>query len=252
MASSSIEESDESSSPARLLQQVPRLSESHAYEDADVRILVNDTIFLVHTVMLMRNSDYFMACFNGPWGENTVDGEIGRQVTFKEVESAEFAQLLDWIYCRKHFIGATKAFALKDIAERFQVTTLLEHLNLLCIRNLSWKNIESWLQKATGGTMRYEGCIKSCVAFLAKAPPKGWIRVWYLAEKYDLPKLRDRQNFRFCSKFPQQDPYFELLSVFLQRDLLDACLTACVAFVDLYGDSAQTFRPLTCLLDESG
>ncbi|KAJ3164843.1 hypothetical protein HDU88_005055 [Geranomyces variabilis] len=231
---------------------MPRISESHAYEDADVRILVNDTIFLVHTVMLMRNSDYFMACFSGPWGENTVDGEIGRQVTLEEVEPAEFAQLLDWIYRRKYFIGASEAFALKDIAERFQVTTLLGYLNLLSVNNLSWKNIESWLEKATGGTMRYEGCINSCVAFLAKAPAQAWIRVWYLAEKYDLPKLRDRENFRFCSHFPQQDPYFEQLSVSLQRDLLAACLSACVVFVDRCGSAAQRLRPLTCSLDESG
>ncbi|KAJ3156440.1 hypothetical protein HDU89_004222 [Geranomyces variabilis] len=220
---------------------MPLLSENHAYEDADVRIVVNDTTFLVHTVMLMRNSEYFKACFSGPWGENTVDGEIARQVILKEVESAEFAQLLDWIYRRKHFIGITEAFALKDIAERFQVTTLLD-----------WKNIESWLQKATGGTMRYEGCINSCVAFLAKAPPQAWIRVWYLAEKYDLPKLRDRENFRFCSNFPQQDRYFQQLSVSFQRDLLAACLSACVVFVDRSGNAAQKLRPLTCPLDESG
>ncbi|KAJ3155962.1 hypothetical protein HDU89_005525 [Geranomyces variabilis] len=172
----------------------PVVSAKHAYEDADVRIVVGDTVFLVHSICLALNSEFFKACFRGPWTENSLRPEIP--------EGSDNPHL--------------RQVTLEDI-------TLLKHLNELKPPSLSWKNIEHWLKLGTKGPYRFTECVNSAVAFLST-----WIRVWYLAEKYDLPALRDRANYDNCSLTPDNDPYFQLLSDKLQKSLLLHCLYRCV------------------------
>ncbi|KAJ3165123.1 hypothetical protein HDU88_004842 [Geranomyces variabilis] len=212
--------------PAAAAKSRPMLtvSETHAYEDADVRIVVGDTAFLAHTLFLKRNSEYFEACFRGPWDENTVnvEGNGGlRQVTLGDVDSNEFSRLLDWIYRTDLFLDPEQAFALVNIADRLQVGILLEFLNHLAPPPLTWENIEKWLNIATEGTRRFEQCIKSCTDFLQNAQTSNWIRALYLAEKHNLGSLHSAENVnKLRGLHLPVMPYFELLSVPLQRDLL--------------------------------
>ncbi|KAJ3150070.1 hypothetical protein HDU86_006794 [Geranomyces michiganensis] len=232
-----------------LLAAMPVVSEKHAYEDADVRIVIGDTLFLVHTLCLTLNSDYFKACFRGPWTENesVADAETGqklRQITLEEVDAEEFSLLLDWIYRTKTFLDPTEAFALARIADHFQVMPLLKYLNDLSPPSLNWKNIQHWLEIAATGQQRFEQCINSAVDFLQESKPSVWIRVWYLAEKYDLPALRNAENFKNCSIVPDKDPYFQMLSPSLQRDLLFNCLQRCMAHVAACGKTHQRPAPV--------
>ncbi|KAI8589696.1 BTB/POZ protein [Geranomyces variabilis] len=175
----------------------PVVSATHAYEDADVRIVVGDTVFLVHSLCLVLNSEFFKACFRGPWTENSLRPEIPegsdnpnlRQVTLEDISAEDFSGLLDWIYHTETLLDPHRAFALAQIANRFQVTALLKYLDELKPPSLSWKNIEHWLTLGTKGPYRFTACVNSAVAFLEQAKSSTWIRVLYLAEKYDLPAL---------------------------------------------------------------
>ncbi|KAJ3158017.1 Kelch-like protein 22 [Geranomyces variabilis] len=160
------------------------VSETHAYEDADVRIVVGDTAFLVHTLFLKRNSEYFEACFRGPWDETTVNAE----------GDSSLRQVLDWIYRTDLFLDPEQTFALVNIADRFQVGNLLAFLNHLAPPPLTWENIEKWLNIATEGTRRFEQCIKSCTDLLQNAQASLWIRALYLAEKHNLGSLHGAEN----------------------------------------------------------
>ncbi|KAJ3136068.1 hypothetical protein HDU90_003471 [Geranomyces variabilis] len=191
--------------------------------------LSGDTAFLVHTLFLKRNSEYFEACFRGPWDENTVNvqptdkkGDSGlRQVTLGDVNSNEFSRLLDWIYRTDMFLDPEQALALVNIADRLQVGNLLAFLNHLAPPALTWENIEKWLNIATEGTRRFEQCIKSCTDFLQNAQASLWIRALYLAEKHNLGSLHGADNVnKLRGLHLPVMPYFELLSVPLQRDLL--------------------------------
>ncbi|KAJ3149118.1 hypothetical protein HDU86_007061 [Geranomyces michiganensis] len=207
---------------------MPVVYEKHAYKDADVRIVIGDNVFLVHAFCLALNSDYFKACFSGPWTENesVADAETGqklRQITLEDVNVEQFSLLLDWFYRTDTFINPTKAFDLAWVAHRSQVMPLLKHLNDLSPPRLNWKNIEHWLIVATAGPQRFAQCIISAVDFLQERKPSTWIRVCYLAEKYNLPALRTFENFDKCSITPDKDPYFRKLSPTLQRNLLFSC-----------------------------
>ncbi|KAI8586751.1 BTB/POZ protein [Geranomyces variabilis] len=169
----------------------PIVSKNHVYDDADVRIVVGNTAFLVHTLVLKLKSDYFEACFRGPWTENTVvvDGRKLRQVTLNDVDPKEFSQLLDWMYRPELCFDPVKAFPLVKIADRFQVVSLFNYLDQLKPPTLTWKNIEEWLETATTGPRRFEKCVECCTNFLLK-PKRGlYVRALYLAEKYNLARI---------------------------------------------------------------
>ncbi|KAJ3149945.1 hypothetical protein HDU89_003401 [Geranomyces variabilis] len=206
------------------------VSAKHAYKDADVRIVVGDTVFLVHTLFLSFTSDYFNACFSGPWTETAVKEDSNlREISLSDVDPDRFSLLLDWIYRTEPFADPCKAFKLLELADRFQVTPLLVYLEQVCPPALSWKNIEEWLSLATFSRYRFKGLVDGAVTFLQTASTPAWIRVWYLADKHDLPTLRDTQYVEQHSLMRlETDPFFRKLSAPLQRDLLAACMAQCI------------------------
>ncbi|KAI8591683.1 BTB/POZ protein [Geranomyces variabilis] len=202
------------------------VSAKHAYKDADVRIVVGDTVFLVHKLLLSLTSDYFNACFSGPWTETAVKEDSNlREILLSDVDPDRFSLLLDWIYRTESFADPCKIFKLLDLADRFQVTPLLVYLEQVYPPALSWENIEEWLSLATFSRYRFKGLVDGAVSFLQTASAHAWIRVWYLADKHDLPTLRDTQYLTQHSRMNlEMDPFFRKLSVPLQRDLFAACM----------------------------
>ncbi|KAJ3165124.1 hypothetical protein HDU88_004843 [Geranomyces variabilis] len=202
----------------------PIVSKNHVYDDADVRIVVGNTAFLVHTLVLKLKSEYFEACFRGPWTESTevIDGRTLRQVTINDVDSKEFSQLLDWMYRPELCFDAIKAFPLVKIADRFQVVSLFKYLDQLRPPKLTWKNIEHWLETATTGPRRFEKCVDCCTNFLLKPVPGLYVRALYLSEKYNLARFSPNPDdiAKYTVSPPHQDQDFGHLSVTLQRDLL--------------------------------
>ncbi|KAJ3166693.1 hypothetical protein HDU88_003176 [Geranomyces variabilis] len=197
-------------------------STKHAYDDANVRIVMGNVAFLVHTIVLSLASEYFKACFRSP-----CDGL--REIVIADVKPEHFSRLLDWIYRTEPFADPREVFQLAQLADRFQVTSVFAYLEKLRPTDLSWRNIIEWLNLATKGPRRFQGLIDDVVAFLEYTSPSAWVRVWYLAEKYDLPTLRDAKYLQRHSDLAfQLDPFFRKLSVRLQRDLLAACLDQCL------------------------
>ncbi|KAJ3166692.1 hypothetical protein HDU88_003175 [Geranomyces variabilis] len=207
------------------------VSAKHAYKDADVRIVVGDTVFLVHKLLLSLTSDYFNAYFSGPWTETAVkeDSKL-REIDLFDVDPESFSMLLDWIYRTEPFADPCKVFKLLDMADRFQVIPLLAYLDQVCPPALSWKNVEEWLSIATNSRYRFKGLIDGAVSFLQKANEPAWIRVWYLAEKYDLPALRDVLLVKDHHLNLRMDPFFDKLSLSLQRDLLLGFIAGCMPY----------------------
>ncbi|KAI8586752.1 hypothetical protein BDZ88DRAFT_454738 [Geranomyces variabilis] len=210
---------------------MPTVSATHAYIDADVRIVVGDTVFLVHTVFLKHRSEYFETCFRGPWDENSTLSTTGdkglRQVNLDDLDPEHFSRLLDWIYKTETFFAPAlepaEAFQLGWVADRFQVGSLLAFLDQLSPPPLTWDNIEEWLGVATGGPRRFERLIECCSSFLQKANTDSCIRALYLAETHDLQQrlsphdIVNRWNVNLLAS-----QCFDRLSLSLQRDLLVA------------------------------
>ncbi|KAJ3158016.1 hypothetical protein HDU89_000399 [Geranomyces variabilis] len=218
--------------PANARSELPTVSATHAYIDADVRIVVGDTVFLVHTVFLKHRSEYFETCFRGPWDENTMLSTTGdkglRQVKLDDLDAEHFSRLLDWIYKTETFFAPTlkpvEAFQLGWVADRFQVGSLLAFLDELSPPPLTWDNIEEWLGIATGGgPHRFKKLLECCTSFLLKANADSCIRAVYLAETHDLPQRlspHDIANLWHVDLLASR--YFTRLSLSLQRDLLFA------------------------------
>ncbi|KAI8918589.1 hypothetical protein DFJ77DRAFT_438895 [Powellomyces hirtus] len=211
---------------------------SHMYDDADIRIVVEDTVFEVHRLFLKYHAEYFRAMFSGPWIESTqtVDNGVNgtlRQIKLHEslVTAEQFTLLLDWIYRsivktgKKPFrMTGLTAFHMELIANVLQI----DSLNSLCQTffattapdYITWENVEELLEKATARGHRLQGCISHCNEFLLRECPSYYIRCCFLAEKFDLPAITDTVPHSRCLLSPWKDPFFTRLSQGLQNSLL--------------------------------
>ncbi|KAJ3180417.1 hypothetical protein HDU87_001926 [Geranomyces variabilis] len=111
------------------------------------------------------------------------------------VTAIEFKILVNFVYLpmssKQLKLSAAKVTEARAVARAMQVPALDRAiLDMLAHKPAiaTWNNMESLLAKATKQP-RWEAMRTICARLLSRCPGAHWIRVWYLAEKYDLPSL---------------------------------------------------------------
>ncbi|KAJ3133910.1 hypothetical protein HDU90_005518 [Geranomyces variabilis] len=204
--------------------------------NADVRVILDGVHFDVPMLLLKLQSGYFRAIADGPWDSvflhaNADDGRQLRQITPGNIITTEdFMLFLDYVYRDFHdpprpfLITPATFFQAESVAATLDVPNLL----VLCREfttqapdYISWINVENMLRRATERTPRLENCRTHCERFLSVAKGDQWLRVWYLAEQYDLsPELTSDKHYHNLPDEPWRDPFFGKLSLTLQNALL--------------------------------
>ncbi|KAJ3165343.1 hypothetical protein HDU88_004137 [Geranomyces variabilis] len=204
--------------------------------DADVRVILDGVHFDVPMLLLKLQSGYFRAIADGPWDSvflpaNADDGRQLRQITPGNIITSEdFMLFLDYVY--RDFHDPPRSFRITPAtffqAESVAATLYVPNLLTLC-RDfttqgpvyISWTNVEDMLRRATERTPRLESCRTHCERFLSAANGGQWVRVWYLAEQYELsPELTSDKHYHNLPAEPWRDPFFGKLSLTLQNALL--------------------------------
>ncbi|KAJ3166748.1 hypothetical protein HDU88_003232 [Geranomyces variabilis] len=208
-------------------------SPRHIYASADVRVVINETHFDVHSQVLAIYSEYFRALFEGPWAATRRQGGQFRLVKPGDiVTTTEFELLLDFIYQQAKgeevTISADNVVELEAIACAMHVAALQTAVKKFYATNqkvATWQNVERLLQKATSRQLPLDHARAHCIRFLSSGTGASWIRVWYLAEQYGLPELTDDSTHHcHLPHDPWNDPFFAKLSDKLRSALLLARL----------------------------
>ncbi|KAJ3148105.1 hypothetical protein HDU89_004952 [Geranomyces variabilis] len=191
--------------------------------DADVRVILDGVHFDVPMLLLKLQSGYFHAIADGPWDSvflhaNADDGRQLRQITPGNIITTDdFMLFLDYVYRDFHDpppfrISPANFFQAESVAATLDVPSLLvlcKDFTTKAPRYISWTNVEDMLRRATERTPRLENCRTHCERFLSVAKGGQWLRVWYLAEQYELsPELTSDKNYHNLPDEPWRDPFF--------------------------------------------
>ncbi|KAJ3172234.1 hypothetical protein HDU88_007052 [Geranomyces variabilis] len=119
-------------------------------------------------------------------------------------------------------LSATTVIEAKAVPRAMQVPAPDRAVTVLLEKNPvigTWKNVEPLLHIATKQP-RGESTRSLCAEFLSCKPGAHWIRVWYLAEKYDLPLLLSEKHYGNLPHNRWNDPFFAKLSDKFRSSLL--------------------------------
>ncbi|KAJ3147031.1 hypothetical protein HDU89_005839 [Geranomyces variabilis] len=166
------------------------------------------------------------------------------------VTAREFNILLDFIYLpaegKQLMLSATNVVEAEVVAAAMQVPALTVAVKAHFARNpnvANWKNVQMLLDKATERQPLLESVRAHCAQFLSSEQGGHWIRVWYLAEQYDLTSLLNEKHYGNLPHDPWNDPFFAKLSDSLRSTLLLARVqNMWVASKDPHGGPSIPFK----------
>ncbi|KAJ3009919.1 hypothetical protein HKX48_007673 [Thoreauomyces humboldtii] len=185
------------------------------YHDADVRVVVGETYFDVHRVIISHASEYFRALFNGPWTPMypkkplaaLTDEEVVQDplpvVTPGVTTVDEFKIFVNFAYSKltgDEFVVTPKNIIKVDIVSKaLGVDKMVE----LCTPGspgiddiVTWENVEDLLEAATERE--------------------------FPAESYHIPELVEPDVYSQLPEDPWKDPFFHMLSAEFRVQLLQA------------------------------
>ncbi|KAI8587601.1 hypothetical protein BDZ88DRAFT_453848 [Geranomyces variabilis] len=196
------------------------------------------------------NREYFRALFNGPWkSQKTADGLLRLVEPGALVTASEMQLLLDFAYLpvvgQRLTQSAANVIEAKAVARAMQVPALDRAVTVLLEKNPvigTWKNVEPLLHMATKQP-RWESMHSLCAQFLSSKPGAHWTRVWYLAEKYDLPLLLSEKHYGNLPHNPWNDSFFAKLSDnFRSRLLLARVQNTWFVSYNVRGATSEPFK----------
>ncbi|KAJ3179562.1 hypothetical protein HDU87_002768 [Geranomyces variabilis] len=214
--------------PSGPMNSTPR-NPRHIHADADVRVVIEDMHFDVHLQVMAIYSEYFRALFDGPWRANHTEDDSLRFVEPGDIVTAtEFELFFDYIYQqakgKELAVSAENVVELEAAARALHVAALQTAVKKLYATNpmvATWQNVEMLLEKATSRQLPLDYTRAHCIRFLSAATGAHWVRVWYLAEQYELPELTDDpEHYCHLPHDPWNDPFFAKLSDKLRSALL--------------------------------
>ncbi|KAJ3158409.1 hypothetical protein HDU86_002878 [Geranomyces michiganensis] len=201
----------------------------HVHRGADVRVVVGQTHFDVHSQILALYSEYFRALFDGPWATALSPESNLRIVKPGDiVNEKDFGLFLDFIYLpaagEELILSADNVVELEATACALHVAGLRLAVKKLYATNpklATWQNVEELLIKASSKQLPLEHTRAHCAQFLASERGAHWVRTWYLAEQHKMPELTEnREDYRNLPRDPWSDPFFAKLSDKLRSELL--------------------------------
>ncbi|KAJ3179563.1 hypothetical protein HDU87_002769 [Geranomyces variabilis] len=205
----------------------------HAHPGADVRVIIEDSQFDVHSQVLAVYSGYFRALFDGPWKKEAIkaegDGSLHLVKPGDIITVQQFQILLNFIYlptfgdqvvlCESNLVDAEIVASAMDVVA---LQLAIQRTYGTLTKFVTWQNVEMLLE--TSKIKQLPVTSAHCWKFLARDKGAHWIRVWYLAERYGKDELTDPAYFSNLPRDPWNDPFFAKLSEKLQKTLLLARL----------------------------
>ncbi|KAJ3176135.1 hypothetical protein HDU87_005512 [Geranomyces variabilis] len=153
------------------------------------------------------------------------DGDA-RRITLQDTTAETFELFIKWIYDRQFGLNTHNVFIMNDLAAQFEATQLQLACDIFFRERMpadfiNWENVESLLRRANARDSYSNDTLrKRCIEFLGQATSDKWIRVWSLAEAFELTQLLEKSTVANCPSEPWVVPLFDKLSLQLQRDLL--------------------------------